>query len=236
MDEAVAWSTKLPRSEGWSAEEVLSWGFEQFGRGMAIASAFGVEGMVLIDLASRLGADFRVFTLDTAFFFPETYALIGEVERRYGITVERSRAALTHDEQAHEFGEALWNRDPQRCCELRKIDPLRRKLSELDAWATAIRRDQTDARSGALKVEWDSTFGLVKLNPLADWTRQQVWEYVRTNGVPYNPLHDRNYPSIGCTHCTRAVAPGEDLRAGRWPGFKKTECGLHTNAAVLVSA
>jgi phosphoadenosine phosphosulfate reductase len=222
---------ELPQAEGWSAEDVLSWAFEHFGRSMAIASAFGVEGMVLIDLASRLRPDFRVFTLDTGFFFPETYALIGETERRYGIRVERCRPALRPDEQARSLGEALWSRDPQRCCELRKIDPLRRKLSELEAWATAIRRDQTEARAWTSKVEWDSKFGLVKMNPLADWTWQQVWEYVRAHHVPYNPLHDRNYPSIGCTHCTRAIAPGDDLRAGRWPGFQKTECGLHGAAA-----
>lgn len=234
--DGTALAIELPRAEGWSAEEVLNWGFEQFGRGIAIASAFGVEGMVLIDLASQLRQDFRVFTLDTGFFFPETYALIDQVERRYGVTVERCRPVLTPTEQARSLGEALWSRDPQRCCELRKIDPLRKILSELEAWATAIRRDQTDARARTSKVEWDSRFGLAKINPLADWTWQQVWEYVRAKRVPYNPLHDRNYPSIGCTHCTRAVAPGEDLRAGRWPGFQKTECGLHSEAFVPASA
>lgn len=236
MREAAALEVVLPQAEYWSAEEVLGWGFEHFGSGLAIASAFGVEGMVLIDLASRLRPDVRVFTLDTGFFFPETYALIGEVERRYGITVERVRPALTPDEQALRFGNALWSRDPHRCCELRKIEPLGSKLSELEAWATAIRRDQTETRARILKIERDSRFQLVKINPLVDWTWEQVWDYVRANRVPHNPLHDRGYPSIGCTHCTRAIAPGEDLRAGRWPGFEKTECGLHSQAAAPVSS
>ena len=233
MDEAAV-AIELPQAEGWSAAEVLNWGFEQFGRRIAIASAFGVEGMVLIDLASRLRRNFRVFTLDTGFFFPETYALIGEAERRYGITVERCHPALTAAEQARSFGEALWSRDPQRCCQLRKVEPLRKKLGELQAWASAIRRDQTEARARTAKVEWDSKFSLVKINPLADWAWDKVWEYVRARHVPYNPLHDRNYPSIGCTHCTRAIAPGNHPRAGRWPGFQKTECGLHAEADAVV--
>jgi phosphoadenosine phosphosulfate reductase len=215
-------------TESWSAEEVLRWGFERFGRDIAIASAFGAEGMVLIDLASRLRTGFRVFTLDTGFFFPETYELIDLVERRYGICVERCRPRLTPAEQARVHGEALWSRDPDRCCALRKVEPLAEKLRTLAAWTTAIRRDQTAARANVSKIEWDAKFEIVKLNPLADWTHDEVWSYVRAHGVPYNPLHDRNYPSIGCTYCTRPVQTGEDLRAGRWSGSTKTECGLHT--------
>jgi len=215
-------------AENWSAEQVLRWGFERFGRDIAIASAFGAEGMVLIDLASRLRGDFRVFTLDTGFFFPETYSLIETAEQRYGIRVERCRPELSPTEQDRVHSSALWARDPDRCCAIRKVEPLRAKLAELAAWTTAIRRQQTAARADVAKIEWDSRFGLVKLNPLADWTSTAVWNYIRMRQVPYNPLHDRNYPSIGCTHCTRPVRPGEDARAGRWPGFSKTECGLHT--------
>ncbi len=220
----------LPRdgAEDWSAEQVLRWGFERFGRDIAIASAFGAEGMVLIDLASKLRSGFRVFTLDTDFFFPETYALIEKVENRYGIQVERCRPNLSPAEQARAHGERLWSRDPDKCCRLRKVEPLRRKLSMLAAWVVAIRREQTQARAGISKIEWDAKFDMVKLNPLADWTHEQVWEYIQTHSVPYNPLHDRNYPSIGCTHCTRPVRTGDDPRAGRWAGFAKTECGLHT--------
>ncbi len=225
----------LPRdeAESWSAEQVLRWGFERFGRDIAVASGFGAEGMVLIDLAARTKGGLRVITLDTGFFFPETYALIEKVEQRYGIRVERLRPKLTPAEQAQVHGEALWARDPDRCCLLRKVEPLKQKLNELAAWVVAIRRDQTAARAHVAKIEWDSRFGLVKLNPLADWTHRQVWEYIRTHDVPYNALHDQSYPSIGCTHCTRPVTAGEDLRAGRWAGFSKTECGLHTRVAAM---
>lgn len=220
----------LPRDEAerWSPEQVLRWGFARFGRDIAIASGFGAEGMVLIDVAARIRSDFRVFTLDTGFFFPETCALIEEVERRYTIRVERCRPALSPSEQARRHGEALWIRRPDQCCAIRKVEPLQAQLAELAAWVAAIRREQTAARANAAKIEWDARFDLVKLNPLADWTHEQVWDYIRTHHVPYNPLHDRSYPSIGCTHCTRPVRIGEDLRAGRWPGFVKTECGLHT--------
>src|SRR5579863_6866983 len=188
------------------------------------------EGMVLIDIAARVQPEFRVFTLDTDFLFPETYDLMQRIEKRYRIRVERLKSAVTPDEQERLHGPALWGRDPDACCNLRKVEPLRKKLSELRAWVTSIRRDQTPARAGALKVEWDTKFHLVKINPLADWTAGKIWRYIHDHDLPYNALHDRGYPSIGCTHCTRSVQPGEDARAGRWSGFNKTECGLHTPA------
>ena len=215
------------RAERWSPEETLKWAFSTFGREVAMASGFGAEGMVLIDMASRLEDDFRVFTLDTEFLFPETYDLIDRVEKRYGIKVERVYSELTPEEQEQQFGAALWRRNPDQCCRLRKVDPLQTKLAELRAWITAIRRDQTTSRAGARKIEWDTKFQRIKINPIADWTWETVWTYIRKHKVPYNPLHDENYPSIGCTHCTRAVRPGEDARAGRWSGFAKNECGLH---------
>jgi phosphoadenosine phosphosulfate reductase len=223
-------------AESWSAPDVLRWGYERFGRDIAIASAFGAEGMVLIDLASRVRNDFRVFTLDTDFFFAKTYELMEKVERRYGVQVERCRSRLNPTEQAQAHGEALWDRDPDQCCRLRKVEPLKQKLSELAAWVSAIRRDQTAARVGISKIEWDARFEIVKLNPLANWTQDEVWNYIRAHRVPYNPLHDRSYPSIGCTHCTRPVQIGEDPRAGRWAGFNKTECGLHTRDASIDAA
>ena len=213
--------------EGWSPERLLAWAFEFFGNRVAISSAFGAEGMVLIDMASRVRKNFRVFTVDTEFLFPETYSLMDRIEQKYQIKIERVFSLLSPEEQGRVHGSALWARDPDQCCNLRKVEPLRRKLKELDAWITSIRRDQTSFRQTAGKVEWDAKFGLVKVNPIADWTSKQVWRYLYKHGVPYNPLHDRNYPSIGCTHCTRAIQPGEDPRAGRWPGLGKTECGLH---------
>jgi phosphoadenosine phosphosulfate reductase len=214
-------------AESWSATQVLTWAFDTFGDSAAISSAFGAEGMVVIDTASRLGRKFRVFTLDTEFLFPETYSLIDRVEQKYGIPIERVFPLNSPEEQEREYGARLWERNPDQCCNLRKVEPLRRKLGGLRAWITSIRRDQTVTRAGAGKIEWDRQFGVVKINPIADWSSKEVWKYIHEHAVPYNQLHDRNFPSIGCTHCTRAVQPGEDPRAGRWAGLSKNECGLH---------
>lgn len=215
------------RIEESTAADIISWALAELAPEIAIASSFGAEDVVLIDLAARSGLPFRVFTLDTDFLFPETYTLIEQIERKHGIVVECTRPALTPEEQEARHGEALWQREPDRCCSIRKVEPLTEKLATLRGWITGIRRDQAPARANAKKLEWDVRFGLVKLNPLADWTSEDLWEYIRERDVTYNPLHDRSYPSIGCTHCTRPVAAGEDPRAGRWAGFAKTECGLH---------
>ncbi|HVH89453.1 MAG TPA: phosphoadenylyl-sulfate reductase [Terriglobales bacterium] len=214
-------------AENWSAGELLAWAAQEFGVGAAMASSFGAEDVVLIDIASRIGNPFPVFTLDTDFLFPESYDLIARVETNYGIKVERLRPKLSPEEQSREFGAALWAREPDRCCAIRKVEPLTERLKSSSAWITGIRREQSPTRATARKLEWDAKFDLVKLNPLADWREAQIWEYIRSHEVPYNPLHDRRYPSIGCTHCTRAVLPGEDPRSGRWSGLAKTECGLH---------
>jgi phosphoadenosine phosphosulfate reductase len=216
-----------PVAENWTPQRTLAWAFDTFGDSVAISSAFGAEGMVLIDMASRVRKDFRLFTVDTEFLFPETYNLMDRIEDKYGITIEKVNSVLSPEEQERSHGAALWTTDPDKCCNLRKVEPLRRKLGELSAWIASIRRDQTSVRSAAHRVEWDAKFGLVKINPMVDWTSKQVWRYIHDHDVPYNSLHNQNYPSIGCTHCTRAVRPGEDPRAGRWPGFAKTECGLH---------
>jgi phosphoadenosine phosphosulfate reductase len=220
-------------AETWNAQEVLQWAFRRFGKRVEMASGFGAEGMALIDIAARLNPELRVFTIDTEFLFPETYQLIAKVEKRYGITVERVRPRLTPEAQEEVYGTALWSINPDQCCALRKVEPLKEKLGGLRAWITAIRRDQTAARSSARKVEWDQKFQLVKINPIADWTTKDVWNYLHEHDVPYNPLHDQNFTSIGCTHCTRAIRPGEDPRAGRWAGFQKTECGLHIGDAPI---
>ena len=215
------------QSESWTPQQLLKWAFDNFGSNVAISSAFGAEGMVLIDMASRVRKDFRLFTIDTEFLFPETYNLMDRIEEKYAISIEKVYSLLSPETQEFTHGDALWTRDPDLCCRLRKVEPLRRKLQELSAWITSIRRDQTSARSGAHRIEWDVKFGLVKVNPIVDWTSKQVWRYIHEHDVPYNELHNQDFPSIGCTHCTRAVKPGEDPRAGRWPGFAKTECGLH---------
>ncbi len=217
-------------ADSWSTEVALRWAFDRLGGEVALVSAFGPEGMVLIDMAASIQRSFRLITIDTDFLFPETHKLMAEVEERYGVTIEKVHPALPPAEQERVHGAALWKRDPDLCCGLRKVEPLRRKLAELRGWVTSIRRDQTATRARARKLEWDAKFGLVKINPLADWSADEVWNYIRRNDVPHNQLHDRGYPSIGCTHCTRAVSLGEDERAGRWPGLEKTECGLHLPA------
>ncbi len=214
--------------EGAGPQEVLRWAFERYGHDVTLACSFGgASGMALMDMSVRIQPDVDVFYLDTDFLFPETYALREEAERRYGVKPVAYRSRWSVSEQATEFGEALWSKDPDMCCALRKVEPNERALEGRKAWITGIRRDQSSSRNTIQPVEWDSKFDLVKVNPLATWTDAQVWEYILENDVPYNPLHDRGYPSIGCTHCTRAVKPGEDPRAGRWSGFDKTECGIH---------
>jgi phosphoadenylyl-sulfate reductase (thioredoxin) len=180
-------------------------------------------------MAARAGLPVDYFTLDTGYLFPETYTLWNALEARYGITIRGLRPWF--DEQAEAppapDAPAPWAVDPDACCEARKVRPLRAELARLDAWITAIRRDQTPERAGAKPVEWDAKFGLVKVNPLVRWSAADVAAYVAAHGVPVNPLHARGYPSIGCLPCTTPVGIGEDPRAGRWRGSGKRECGLH---------
>jgi phosphoadenosine phosphosulfate reductase len=215
--------------EGQDAGDVLAWAAATLGPRIGFATGFGLEGLVLIDLIASQHLAIDIFTLDTGLLFPETVALWRQLEGRYGITIRAVRPAQTVEAQAASHGDALWSREPDRCCELRKVTPLRAELAGLNAWVTAIRRSQTEARGSAAVVEWDAKFGLVKVNPLAGWSSKQVWAHLQERGVPYNPLHDRGYLSIGCWPCTTSVADGEDPRAGRWRGTTKKECGLHLN-------
>jgi phosphoadenosine phosphosulfate reductase len=217
--------------EAASPQDILAWALDTYKPRITLACSFGgPSGMVLLDMVMQLDPFTQVFYLDTGLLFPETYALAAEAQRRYGITLRAVRPGLTLAQQSTQFGDALWARDPDRCCELRKVIPQREAMKGYDAWITGLRRDQASTRRGIAVVEWDSKFGLAKVNPLAAWDERDVWRYIDAHKVPYNPLHDRGYPSIGCTHCTRPVAAGEDLRAGRWSGFEKLECGLHTKA------
>jgi phosphoadenosine phosphosulfate reductase len=183
--------------------------------------------MVLLDLALRIEPHLNVFVLDTELLFPETYALIERVEHTYGIAVEAVRPGLSVTEQNFVHGEGLWRRDPDACCEVRKVEPLRAHLQNYDAWLTAIRRDQSATRADIGSTAWDEKAQVVKVAPLADWSEDDVWAYVREHGVPVNTLNYEGYPSLGCVHCTRRVAAGEHVRAGRWSDFAKTECGIH---------
>ena len=197
------------------ALERLSRAAEEHAPKIALACSFQKEEAVLLDLLAQVRPDVRVFSLDTGVLFPETYAVWREVEERYGITIEPFRG---------EWVDGLWLTEPDRCCALRKVEPLARALAGLDCWITGLRREQSPTRAEAPVKEWDAKHGLWKLNPLVDWTEKDVWAYVMERGLPYNALHDQGYSSIGCTHCT---LPGSG-REGRWATTGKTECGLHT--------
>jgi phosphoadenosine phosphosulfate reductase len=216
-----------------SAVEILRWAWERFGPRAAIGTSFQGAGLVIMHLAKEHGLGFPMFTIDTGLLFPETLALKDRLEEALGCAIETLAPDFTVAQQAAVLGPELWQRDPDLCCTQRKVLPLRSKLAQLDCWITGLRREQSATRNGIGIIElylFDKAAGreLVKLNPLADWSRSAVWEYVRRTGLPYNPLHDRGYRSIGCQPCTGRTGDGQNERAGRWTGFGKTECGLHT--------
>ena len=213
--------------ESASPQEILRWSLEEFGSNVALATGFGVEGCILIHMLAELDQSARIFYLDTDLLFPQTYELRDRLEQRYGVKIERKAAKLSLNQQAALHGNRIWETNPDLCCKLRKIEPLKQALTGLQAWTTAIRRDQSQTRAGARVVGRDSTFGIVKINPLATWSSRDVWSFALKHEVPYNPMHNEGYPSIGCTPCTTPVQIGEDPRAGRWRGVVKTECGLH---------
>ena len=234
MGQAVA-NRDLAAMDGHSAQQVLEWALGTFAPRIALASSFGAEDVVLIDMLTRIDPGARVFALDTGRLPAETYAVIDAIRDRYGVVVEvlfprhESVEALVRERGVNLFYRSV--EDRKACCEVRKIEPLGRALADLDAWITGLRREQAATRANVRKAELDGDHGgIVKVSPLADWSWSQVWAYVRAHDVPYNALHDRGYPSIGCAPCTRAVAAGEGLRAGRWwweeDGAAK-ECGLH---------
>ena len=215
--------------------ELLTWGSERFHGSIVCLAALGAEDVVLVDMIARHKLPIPIRTIDTAVLFRETYALWSRLEKKYGIEIPGIRSDLIPDAGPTDPDvDHLWEREPDRCCQLRKVVPLRRELSGRQAWITGIRREQSETRRNAQPVEWDAAFGLTKLNPLATWTSDQMWTYIRTNNVPYNPLHDNGYPSIGCEPCTSQIGEGETMRSGRWRGREKTECGLHVVPATLV--
>ena len=230
--QTIDWSPELLKQtsaelEGSSSELVLRWGFENFAPSIVLATGFGPEGVVLMHLVSQIRPSTIVFYLDTDLLFSQTYELRDELVKRLGIRFERVHSGISLPEQALRHGDSLWARDPDTCCQIRKVIPQRQFLSGYDAWITGIRRDQTAFRANTALVEWDYANKMVKLNPLAAWTNEQVWEHIRSYDLPYNTLHDHGFPSIGCWTCTKAVEPGQDPRSGRWAGSAKTECGIH---------
>jgi phosphoadenosine phosphosulfate reductase len=210
-----------------SPQDTLRWAVSEFRPRLTMATAFGAEGCCLIHMLAEIEPGVRIFNLETGYQFPETLELRERIKERYGIQIELVRPELTVAEYEAKHGGPLYRRRPAQCCHDRKIVPLRRALAGYDAWVSAIRRDQSAARARADVVQWDARFDVIKINPLLHWTRRDVWKFIVTHDVPYNPLHDRGYPSIGCWPCTRAVSGAEDERAGRWAGTSKTECGLN---------
>jgi len=225
-DELVDIETASRELEGASVVDILRWASAHVSR-VTFATGFGAEGCVIIDVIGRHQLPIDLFTLDTGLLFPETYELWHRLEVRYGITIRGVVPDESVEQQAKTHGATLWDRDPDQCCALRKVLPLERALAGFEAWVTAIRREQTLERANAPVVEHDRKFGLLKINPLVAWTHDDVWGHLYAHDVPYNALHERGYPSIGCQPCTSPIVPGENLRAGRWRGSAKTECGLH---------
>jgi len=215
------------RFENEDPREIVRWAVETFGDGLSVGASFGgASGMAILNMVAKLKPNVHVFVLDTDYLFEETQETMRKSVPAIGLqNVNVYKSKLSHEEQSAKYGSALWMRDPDLCCEIRKIEPNTRALDGKTAWVSGLRRDQSEGRADTPIVSWAPKFGVVKLNPLANWTEKQTWEYIMANKIPYNPLLDQGYSSIGCYNCT---VPGVQGRAGRWQGFDKEECGLHT--------
>jgi phosphoadenosine phosphosulfate reductase len=211
--------------EAMSAEELLRWAYAEFGKKLCLTCSWQRQSSALVHMVSELGLDIDVVELDTLVLFPETYETRDRLVERYGLKLTSYRPI----DPPHR----LWETNVDRCCHIRKVEPLERALAGYDAWITGIRREQSTSRANAEKVEWSERYGVWKIQPLVDWSLKRVDAYLHVNEVPYNPLHDVGYPSIGCVPCTRPVRAGEDERAGRWAGSDKLECGIHVNAPLI---
>jgi phosphoadenosine phosphosulfate reductase len=225
-------SLQLPDVESMQAEEVLRWAYDQFGGRMCLTCSWQRQSSVLVHMISELQLDISVVELDTQLFFKETYETRDRLVERYGLKLERPEV-ISVARQGLQQGPNLWERDPDRCCHIRKVEPLERALEPYDAWITGIRRQQSATRANAQKVEWSERYGVWKVQPIVDWDAKRVQAYIQVNEIPYNPLHDAGYPSIGCIPCTRPVREGEEERAGRWAGSDKLECGIHGNTRLV---
>ncbi|WLR60551.1 phosphoadenylyl-sulfate reductase [Guptibacillus hwajinpoensis] len=230
------WSGKEPEfnveSETKGALEVLEWAYQIYQDDIVYACSFGVEGVVLIDLISRINQNAKIVFLDTGLHFDETYELINKVKAKYpSLNIKLKQPKESVAEQALSKGDALWERDPGKCCNLRKVIPLHEELDHVSAWISGLRREQSPLRQKTNYFNRDDKFQAIKVCPLIHWTWKDVWRYVYEKDLPYNPLHDKGYPSIGCAVCTERVLEGSDSRAGRWANQEKTECGLHLDSA-----
>jgi phosphoadenosine phosphosulfate reductase len=214
--------------EAMTAEELISWTHQHFWPRVCLTCSWQKQSSVLVHMVSELGLPIDLVELDTQLFFRESYETRERLQERYGFTLVQPEV-ITVAEQHREHGPNLWERDPDRCCHIRKVEPLVSALQPYDAWISGIRRDQSPSRAETPKVEWSERYQVFKIHPLADWDEKRVWAYVNVNEIPFNPLHDAGYRSIGCIPCTRPTAPDEEERAGRWAGSDKLECGIHTD-------
>lgn len=215
------------RFEKASPQEILTWAVEHFGDRLALVTSLQPTGIITLHMLQTIAPSLSTLILDTSLLFPETYSLIDDIETTFNKKLTRVRPGLSLEQQAAQYGDALWAQNPDLCCNLRKTIPLGDALAPFEAWITGIRRDQASTRRQTQIVSWDAKNGKVKLAPFATWTEEMIWTWIQAYELPYNRLHDQNYPSIGCVPCTRAVAPGEDIRSGRWTGTGKVECGIH---------
>lgn len=213
--------------ETWTPPQILRWAWETYGDKLTMATAFGAEGCAIIAMLADISKDVYIFNLDTGYQFPETLDTRQRLMDKYGLNIRLVRADQSVQDMEAAHGGPIYDKNPDLCCHIRKVIPLEKAVAGYEAWISAIRRDQAPTRAHAPLVGWDRKFELVKVNPLANWTKRDVWEFILQNDVPYNPLHDQGYPSVGCWPCTQAVGAGEDDRAGRWAGSAKKECGLH---------
>ena len=212
--------------EALSAEDILRWATEEFGDRVCLTCSWQKQSSVLVHMVSELELDIDVVELDTHLFFKETYETRERLVERYGLRLIRPEV-ITVAEQHTREGPNLWERNPDGCCHIRKVEPLVRALEPYDAWVSGVRRDQSPSRANLRKLESSERYGVWKIQPLADWREEDIWQYIMANDIPYNPLHDAGYRSIGCIPCTRPTRPDEEERAGRWAGSDKLECGIH---------
>jgi phosphoadenosine phosphosulfate reductase len=209
------------------AEELVEFAAERFESRMVLTCSWQMGTSILVHMTRQVAPQTRLVEIDTGLLFPETHETRRRLVEHYGLEVETLRPLQSVEQQTAAHGAALWEREPDSCCGLRKVAPLERAIRDADGWLTGIRRDQTVQRARAPKLVLDANRGVVKVQPLVDWSERDCWRYIHRNAVPYNELHDRGFPSIGCMPCTRTVASDEDARAGRWAGSGKSECGLH---------
>jgi len=226
MEEARQLTRSVEELDLFSAEEILVWAADQFGDRLCVSCSWQKQSSVLVHMLSTLGLKPTIVELDTHLFFRESYDTRARLVQRYDLTLVSPKIP-TIAEQHRAEGPNLWETDPDRCCHIRKVEPLIEALHPFEAWVSGIRRDQSPSRAGIRKAQWSDRYEMWKLHPLADWDERRVWTYITSNDIPYNPLHDVGYRSIGCIPCTRPTRSDEEERAGRWAGSDKLECGLH---------